>query len=402
VLAIGLGLATVIAIAITLPFASEELYNEQRAFRDVGLDRSLSREAFHARAREVMLRHPADPYFPFVGAVRATVVRDESVVPWAGRALERSPVYGRTHLMLARALFSRSPSQARLEYRIACLHDGSVCAPEEAARLVGGYDVAMELVPDGIAGVPVLERLAQLIDQRLPATVERLDRETTARDGRALEPVMRSAARALGDARDGEAWCVDPNKAQAEGARMACVADGLAAAARLRASAPEKCEGHALSAELRVAGGEIDEGYSELDHSLEAVEDRSPCARRLVRLAVQIGNHSRIDSAIERLLNLGCESPAECVTNLTFAADVEASRGGNRRALALTKKAWERAPERDDLLAVIATKAEAENLHGEALEAYTKLADRHPDEPRWAEAVLRERRAVTRNVFQRR
>src|SRR5690606_18081106 len=110
----------------------DELYNEQRSFRDVGLDRSLDRDAFRARARAAMLRHPAEAYFPFVGAVRATVVRDESVLPWASRALERSPVYGRVHLLLARSLYSRSPAQARLEYRLACQQDGQLCNVAEA------------------------------------------------------------------------------------------------------------------------------------------------------------------------------------------------------------------------------------------------------------------------------
>ena len=85
-------------MVLTFPFDGHELYNEQRAFRDMALDRALTLESFHARAREVMLRHPAEPYFPFVGAVRATVTRDESVLPWAGRALERSPVYGRVQV----------------------------------------------------------------------------------------------------------------------------------------------------------------------------------------------------------------------------------------------------------------------------------------------------------------
>jgi hypothetical protein len=399
--AIVVGAATLLAIALALPFTTNELYNEQRAFKEAGLDRSITREAFHESARGAMLRHPAEPYFPFVGAVRATVVRDESVIPWAGRALERSPVYGRVHTLLARSIFLRNPSQARLEYRTACMQDGQLCAPDEALRLVGGYDDAMELVPDGAAGLPVLTRLASMLGQRLPASVVRIDREITARDASTLGPVQRAAARSLGDVRDGEAWCGKVGEAT-RGATMACLGDGLAAAARLRAAAPDTCEGHALTAELRVAAGEVDAGFAELDRSLEEVADRSPCARRLVNLAIETGNKARVDAALDRLLKLGCEAPAECVTNLMFAADVESSRGGVRRALALTKKAWERAPERDDLLALVATKAEAQALHGEALEAYTKLTERQPNNPQWAEAVLRERQAVTRGVFQRR
>ena len=398
-LAIGLALVTLVGVGVTLPFSARELYNEQRSFKDDALDADVSKDDFHRRAREVMLRHPAEPYFPFVGAVRATVVRDESVIPWAGRALERSPVYGRVHLLLARSLFVKNPSQARLEYRLACVQDPRMCARDEALRLVGGYEDAMQLVPAGAEGIDSLEHLANHLGQRLPATVVRLDRELSARDPGALGPVHRAAARALGDVKDAEAWCVDPSGSK-QGARLSCVADGLEAAARLRASSPEKCEGHALTAELRVAAGETDPGFAELDRSLEEVAERSPCARRLVSLAVQTGNNLRVDAALDRLLKLGCEAPAECVNNLKFAADIESSRGSHRRALALLKKAWERAPERDDLLVDLATKAEAQGVHGEALEAYTKLVERHPENPKWAEAAARERQAATRGVFQ--
>jgi len=400
-LATGLGAATLIAIVATLPFSAHELYNEQRSFKDEALDPGLTRDAFHARAREAMLRHPAEAYFPFVGAVRATVVRDESVIPWAGRALERSPVYGRVHLLLARSLYVKNPSQARLEYRLACIQDKGMCGRDEALPLVDGYDDAMELVPDAEAGLETLNHLAARLGQRLPATVARLDREIAARDPRALGPVERAAARALGDVKDAEAWCIDPSGPKST-TRASCVAEGLEAAARLRATSPEKCEGHALTAELRVASGEIDAGFAELDRSLEEVAERSPCARRLVSLAVQIGNNLRVDAALDRLLKLGCEAPHECVNNFKFAADIEAGRGSHRRALALVKKAWERAPDRDDLLMDVATKAEAQGLHGEALEAYTKLADRRPGEPKWAEGAARARQAATRGVFERR
>ncbi|MBN8883622.1 MAG: hypothetical protein J0H73_15080, partial [Salana multivorans] len=87
-----------------------------------------------------------------------------------------------------------------------------------------------------------------------------------------------------------------------------------------------------------------------------------PCARRLVSLAVETKNTARVDAALDRLLKLGCEAPAECVTNLIFAAGIESGRGAQRRALALMKKAWERAPERDDLLVEVASRAEAQGM----------------------------------------
>ena len=395
-----LGVATLVAVAATLPFVSHELNDEQRAFHDVGLDTSLSLEQFHTRAATAMSRHPADPYFPFIGAVRASVVRDESVIPWAARVLERSPVHGRVHLLLARSLFARNPSQARLEYRTACAQDVQVCAPAEAMRLVGGYEDAMDLVPDGPQGLPMLQNLTSSLASRLPATVVRLDAEIAARDPSALEPVARAAARSLGDARDGESWCVD-SKDTGTG-RAGCIAEGLEATARLRAAAPERCEGHALAAELHAAAGDGDTAFTDFEGALEEVTERSVCTRRLVSLALRSGNSARIDSTLDRLLKLGCEAPSECVENLTFAADIETQRGGLRRALALMKKASDRAPERDELLANVASRAEQQGAHGEALDAYTKLAERHPDVPQWAKSAAREREAVQRNVFQHR
>lgn len=400
-LASALAFATVVASAVALPFTGRELYNEQRTFRDVGLDRSLSKEAFRARAREAMLRHPAEPYFPFVGAVRAVAYRQESVLPWAARALERSPIYGRVHLLLARSLFATNASQARLEYRTACLQDDRLCAVQEAIPLVRSYEDAIELVPDGAVGLSVLAHLTETLGARLPSTVVRLDREIVARDPGALGPVERAAARALGDVNGEEEWC-GAGAASEAASRRSCIGEGLAAVMRLRAYAPDKCEGHALGAELRVAAGEIDAGYAELDRSLEQVEKRSECARRLVALAVRIGNPLRIDAALDRLAKLGCETGAECVTNLTFAAAVEEKRGAHRRALTLTKKAWERAPEREELLVDLAMRAEAEGVWGEALDAYGRLGERHPDDPRWKDGVARAKAAATRGMFERR
>jgi hypothetical protein len=389
------GAVTLIGVAMTLPFASTELYTEERAFRDFALERAVTREGFHDHAREVMLRHPAEAYFPFVGAVRATATRDESVIPWAARALERSPVYGRVHLLLARTLFVVNPSQARLEYRTACTQDPQTCAVDESLRLVRNYRDAMELVADEPQGLMTLRFMGSKLTERLPSTVVELDRELTRREPRALGPVQRAAARSLGDIRHGEAWC-DGDLARS------CVAEGLEGARRLRENAPELCAGHALVAELLVASGEGEHAIADLDQALEKIKDPSDCARRLVSLAVQTRNNALIDSSLDRLSSIASETTPECVRNLTFASGIETSRRSPRRALMFMKKAWEQDTENDTLLAQVASMASAQGLHGEALEAYSKLSARHPSDTRWTEAVNRERKETTRNIFERR
>lgn len=387
------GLALVLVPFIALGI-DHELYNEERAFREIGLDRTLSRDAFHARARAAMLRHPAEPYFPFVGGVRALVAKDESVVPWMGRALDRSPVYGRAHLVLARWLFLRSPSQARLEYRLACAQDGSLCEMPEAFRLVSSYEQALQLVPEGPRGFEMLARLDLALADRLPSTVVRLDAELAQRDPTAVAPIRREALAALRDIENGEAWC-------AGSARAGCVAEGLDAARRVQARAPAKCEGHALTAALRVAGDDGEAALAELDAAIDGVDDASTCARELLRLALKLGNRARVDTSLDHLLKVRCEAH-DCTDNMVMAAAAEEQRGGARRALTLTQKAWERSPERDDLLIQIATKAQRQGFHGEALDAYTKLDTRHPDDPRWAAEMARERAAISAGVYERR
>ncbi|MGD0678871.1 MAG: O-antigen ligase family protein, partial [Polyangiaceae bacterium] len=130
---------------------SGELAEDRAQIKRAGVEQQLPRERFDPLGRASMLRHPAEPYIPFVAAWRAAAVHDESPIPWLEATFERAHVYGPAHLLLASLLVARSPSQARFEYRLAVEQ-----APEwwwlvatDAARLVGSYDDALELVPRG-------------------------------------------------------------------------------------------------------------------------------------------------------------------------------------------------------------------------------------------------------------
>jgi hypothetical protein len=66
-----------------------------------------------------MRRHPAEPYFPLMGALIALRMRDQSPMPWLQRTLERGQVNGRAHLLLAEYLSSRgAKKQALFEIRL--------------------------------------------------------------------------------------------------------------------------------------------------------------------------------------------------------------------------------------------------------------------------------------------
>jgi tetratricopeptide (TPR) repeat protein len=389
-IAVAGAVAAAVSIVLTVPFASGELYPEERSLKDVAVDRSLPRDVAHARLRAAMLRHPAEAYFPFLGAVRALVAHDENVIPWAARALERSPVYGRAHLVLARYLYRISPSHARVEYRLAAEQDPGVYAAAEAAGLVRNRDDALEIAPAGKAGAVVLDGISAAIDKRLPATAAQLDREVVARDPSALAPARRAAASILADMKNHEPWC-DPSRA--------CLDEGLAAASRIQKVSPDGCEGYAFAAELRAAAGDVDVAMRDLERATERVTDRSLCARRLVSLALDTKRTQQADAALDRLVKMGCEVSSECADNLAFAASVEQQRGNHRRALADYTRAAERAVDPTPYLASIAQIASAEGLHGEALDAYTKLAARKPGEPQWTEGIAREKAALQAGLY---
>jgi hypothetical protein len=203
-------------------------------FSCVGLDPKVALMTFHSEARVAMLRHPAEPYLPFTGALRASRAKDESILPWIERTLERALEYGPAHLLLARALSARSPAQARLEYRLTIEQ-----APElggfiqnEAVHLIGGYDDATELEVTGRMGPYWTNALAESLAARLPSTAARLDLDLARIDPGSIALAQREATAALDDLHDGEGapWCASD--------RTRCLDAAFARAERVERLAP--------------------------------------------------------------------------------------------------------------------------------------------------------------------
>ena len=99
-LAVG-GLAA--GVLLVVPTFGKQIDDDRLALYAKARDASVTQRQFHEAARAAMLRHPAEPYFPFAGAVRALRTRDESVLPWIGRTFERARIYGPAHFLLAHA-----------------------------------------------------------------------------------------------------------------------------------------------------------------------------------------------------------------------------------------------------------------------------------------------------------
>ena len=379
-----------VLVFVTLRGARGELYADQEATGHLALDKNVSRSAFDARIREASLRHPAEPYFPYVAALRGQALRDGPIIVWAAHALERSPTYGPVHLVLARAFYRSVPSQARLEYRLAMQQQFSEGFEDEAPRLVSDFDEAMELVPDGAMGPSALEALGRKLEDRLPATRAMLDEELLRREPKSPPALQRLARDVLLDLRQEAIWCAD---------RRVCAERGMDLAHRLRDVAPTTCEGHALSAELHAEAGFPRDAIRELEEASNRVDDRTTCLMRLVLLMDSTGLTAEVEPTIERVANAGCVSHDECADNYAFAGRLFVERGSPRRAIAFYRKAVDSAPGKEESLQEYARLAGELGLHAETLHAYTTLAELHPEVPEYAARAAEEREHLSRVRF---
>jgi hypothetical protein len=351
----------------------------------------------HALARAAMLRHPAEPYLPFMTALRASRERDDNGLPWIEATLERASVYAPAHLVLARLVARNSPSQARLEYRMAMEQEpalvGTVMA--EAPRVVAAYDEATELVPRGRTASTVVEILASTIRARLPATARRLDRLLALDHSSAS--ALRTAEDAVRDVEPGHAapWCRD-----ADG-QTRCVSLAIATADLARALSPNMCAGHALLARARLAaGGTEEQALEDLDTAAEGVENREECFETLVVLARGAGDVARAERVLDRIARVGCSSNEHCAQTLRWVSAQEEALGEVQRAFAACRRGHERVPEDVELLACSARLAARAGLHAEAAQEYAELARRRPDNAQWREAEIAERAAAVKGVVQ--
>lgn len=381
------------AIGLALTTWGHGLHQDRRSVQEAGNEHHVTAGQMHDLARAAMLRHPAEPYLPFVVASRALREHDDARIPWIGATLERSPVYGPAHLLLARAVASRSPSQARLEYRLAMEQAPHIGFPPDAARVVGGYFDAMELVPVGRVGPRIIELLSDAVRDRLPSTVVRLDVELAARSSSAPGPALRAAANAVQDIEepDRAPWCRDA-------ALASCTRLALDLSMRAQQFASEKCDAYALHARGLIASGDVNGGLTELEKAVDQVTARAECLQELVQIARRAHSEHHVFSALDKLVSAGCIDNAECARNLRWVAQDEEQHGNTHKALALYRRAYEQSPDDDGLLEQIARLTAAAGMHAEAAERYEQLSRRHPGEDRWRQAATAERDAAMRGV----
>lgn len=387
----------VAAMVAAFSAVGHDLEEDKMRLHERVLAAPADRQGLDAEIVAAMRRHPAEPYFPYLGGLRALVAHDESPLPWLAGSIDRASLYGRAHLLLARSLWSRSPAQARLEYRLAYQQDGNleVQAAAEGGRLVQTYEDARELAPgDDEPEANVLASLAASLGPRLPATAARLDADLAQIGGRfsaaSTPSLVRQAQAAVDDLEDESAsWCAP--------GRDACVVRATAALARLRAQSPDRCHTDALEAQLQLAMGQSAPALETLEKAVRTDHDGLDCVDLLVSLAERQSTDGHADALLERIASLACSSGSACVETLSALSRAEQAHGRPRRALTFAKRAYER-DSSDASLLTVARLAASTGLHAEALEDFRRLAQRHPDDPEWPKAADAERVATYREL----
>lgn len=388
-------LAAAVSLVLVAPDWKHDLFEDRLSLHAAALDTTVSRAVFESRAEAAMLRHPAEPYLPFTGALRAVRTNESSLLPWIERTLDRALVYGPAHMVLARWLMSRSPSQARLEYRLTLEQ-----APELATYvwrtvpyLVHGFDDVLELVPARADRTGWLSYISTTLAPRLPATARRLDDLVSELDSNDRTSAEHRARDALADVVDVDAapWCLGPR-------RLPCLRDAELTAARFAQLVPSECLAHSIQARIILEAGDPARALRDLRAAADTVVDRTRCLEDLADLAVIAHSGEVLTQALDRVAHAGCVDTAECVEHLEFVARHETARGNQRTALAAVQRAEVLAPDNDGLLEQGATLAARVDLHVEALKSYQTLAMRHPEDPRWTAAIAAEKLELTKGA----
>ncbi len=370
VLASGLAMA-VAAFRFGYPDVGAERDRLRREYEERDVADATVRANLRASLHKAMLRHPAEPYFPLVGALVATRTKTESAIPWLQRSLERSPINPRAHLLLAEVLGTRGAlRQTLLELHFAIEQDAALI--DAAARLALRFTTKFEdvklIVPEGLRGAMVLDALGRYAEAaKLPELRRQCDVEAITRDSRMLGPRIRET----------ETRLVALKKKDTTGTlcenRDKCTREIREHSEALAVSHPNESLSATIAARLLVIEGHPEEADILLTERCVHVRDRAECMRVRVEAASKTTGQDRMDVATREFLGASCLSSEACATASTFAAIVREQRGDAASAITLFARAAREEPTEARWMA-LADAASRGGAHAQSVDALERVA----------------------------
>ncbi len=371
---VALGPAALLAVVLVASTATRTAYADRVAlsqrYTSTDFSNVLQARSFEAALDDALLARPAEPYFYFLGAGAAAHTDSGRALVWAGRALARDALNGRTHLLIASILArERRVPQAILHLRLA-VESEPLWQAEAAAWALAWARNAAELercVPAGPAGAGMLYELAVRVAPESVAPSRRLLLE------RALQraPNLAGIHAALG------ADLVRELAVQGS----PCHADATACRARIDNHAwalsrlpPKSDAAPLLRGNALAASGQSAEAVRYLGEHCNRAD--VPCLERRVQLAAAA--NLGLEEPVAAFLGRGCDAPEVCARSENWVGDIYASK----KMWAAALKHFAAAAEQHESQAAWAKVADAAHELGSArraLEALTRAQRLGPD-----------------------
>ncbi|MBK8252378.1 MAG: lipid A core--O-antigen ligase [Polyangiaceae bacterium] len=369
VLAVGLG-ALALARGRHDVSAERDILRERFELAD---ETPSERAAFRAELLAAMRRRPAEQYFSLLGATAAFRWKDQSAFPWLTLALERAPVNGRAHALLASVLAARgAKKQALLELRLAVTYEPGLAEKTSplAVSIAKNYDELITAVPEGQAGSIVLAIMAR--DLMKPEQTElrhQVDVEAVARDPALVESRLRLLSTLfedIGRLKEGKPASLGCATEEA------CAAEIERHASAIDTAKPNSTLGAVMRARGLVARGRRTEAEILLSQGCARLESRSDCLQIRAENLSAMGELTKLDATLKEYMSSTCTSAPTCAEAASFVGRLRASRGDQHAAASAFLRAAQEDPTESRLLAA-AEAAERAKMYVQAIEALSRL-----------------------------
>ena len=375
--AIGVAAAGGVLAALALSYGRRDVGMQREDLREAferADDEPAARPAFREGLRVAMARRPAEHYFPLLGAMAAFRWKDQRPMPWLEHTLERAPLNGRAHALLASVLAARgAKKQALFELRLAVEYEPGLAEPSMplATALGKTFEELMIAVPEGPDGAHVLSMMARWLQKPEQAALRhQVDREAVLRDPTLVEPRERLLGElyvAIGDIVAGKEPRTDEKTLEA------CSAAVEKHAAAIDVARPDSSLGATTRARALIVGGKRMEAEALLREGCARPEARTECLEVRIDNLTRLKDPAVLDAALKEYMSDGCTSSVPCASAATFVGGIRARRGDNgAAALAYIRAAQEDSTEERWMRAAEA--AEKARLTVQAIEALQHVA----------------------------
>ena len=322
----ALSIATLLlamAIGVGVAFSAGTALDERSALTALLADPTAQPRKLLTDVGAMVVRHPADPHFPLVGAVLATKVNGARPLKWGAQAVRRAPHSGRPYLLLARLL-------AALDARGQALRTLSMALAREPALRDSVRDSALALTtnsaeliqaaPQGQPGVDLLISLSRHTSLREKYPKRRALLEAALQQNQSSpEPKLELLSVLLDCLESAAGACLQQRNAWLERSGSLLANLDKTDSSRPHTIVPR--------ARLLLIRGARDESLALLTASCSAASQPEDCQKLRVRVAEASHDAPSLRRAIVDYLRTACAQIQHCMPATVWTGDIYLQAG---------------------------------------------------------------------------